>query len=118
MARVNNLSVTLLITLLISFTLLVSQSSQTIQVTTLHGINFAGGEYGSAMPGDYGHDYIYPSASDISLYVATMNINVIRVPFKWDRLQPRHGYPLDATELSRIDTVVSVAANHGVSVLL
>ncbi|EFC37881.1 predicted protein [Naegleria gruberi] len=70
------------------------------------------------MPGRYGYDYIYPSASDISLYVATMNLNVIRLPFKWDRLQPKHGQPLDSLELARIDAVVSVCATHGVSVLL
>lgn len=31
------------------------------------GINLAGAEFGSNMPGTYGHDYGYPSALDLDI---------------------------------------------------
>jgi endoglucanase len=50
------------------------------------GINLSGAEIGT-VPGIYGHDYIYPGLRSIE-YFRQMGFNLIRLPFRWERLQP------------------------------
>jgi endoglucanase len=82
----------------------------------LMGVNIAGGEFGQ-VGGAYGSNYIYPSRSEIDYY-AGKGLEVIRVPFRWERLQTSLNGPLDATELARIDDVVNYAASKGLKVVL
>ena len=58
------------------------------------GVNLAGGEFGK-LPGTYGTDYTYPAPADIDYYVE-LGFNLIRVPFRWERLQPTLGAPFAA----------------------
>ena len=53
----------------------------------LRGVNLAGAEFGKGR-GSYGKDYAYPSAETIA-YFAGKGFNAARLPFKWERLQPR-----------------------------
>lgn len=78
------------------------------------GVNISGGEFGKV--GDaYGYGYIYPSHSEIDYY-ASKGMDVIRVPFDWERLQHTKFGALDSAELSRLDDVVHYAGSKGLHV--
>lgn len=80
------------------------------------GINLSGAEFGS-VGGTYGVDYIYPSVDDINYY-ASKGMDVVRLPFLWERVQPTEDGPLDTAELARIDQVVDYATSKGLKVVL
>jgi endoglucanase len=80
------------------------------------GVNLAGGEFGK-LPGTYGTDYTYPAPADIDYYVE-LGFNLIRVPFRWERLQPKLGAPFVAGDLALLTEVVEYAAGKGVHVVL
>lgn len=84
---------------------------------SLLGVNLPGAEFGGARPGVYGTDYIYPSHSEIDYY-ASKGLNIIRLPFLWERLQNSEHAPLNSVELARIDDVVDYAAQRGLKVIL
>lgn len=80
------------------------------------GVNVSGGEYGK--PGDkYGYGHIYPSHGELDYYAAK-GMDVIRMPFKWERLQTKKFGALDKAELSHIDDVVKYAQHKGLEVVL
>lgn len=84
----------------------------------LRGVNLAGAEFnGAKIPGTVFKDFMYPSASDIS-YFANLGANMLRLPFRWERLQPVVGGPLDPTQLRFMAKVVETAKSHGMCVLL
>ena len=45
-------------------------------------------------------------------------MNLVRLPFRWERLQPQLNQPLDTVELSRVKAFVDAATAEGVTVLL
>ena len=80
------------------------------------GVNLAGGEFGK-LPGTYGTDYTYPAPADIDYYVE-LGFNLIRVPFRWERLQPTLEHlSLPATR-QLLTAVVDYAAGKGLHVVL
>jgi endoglucanase len=80
------------------------------------GVNLQGAEWGQS--GDaYGTTWIFPNYSEIDYYAAK-GMDVIRLPFLWERVQPQQNGPLEATELARIDDFVDYAATKGVKVIL
>jgi endoglucanase len=82
------------------------------------GVNLAGAEFNAAAkPGVLNHDYMYASDADFS-YFAGQGMNVIRLPFLWERLQPNAGARLDATQLALLRTAVTRAKNHGMKIIL
>lgn len=82
------------------------------------GINLSGGELGAGKnPAVYGRDYIYPSPSELDYY-ASNGFEVVRLPFRWERLQPELFGGLDASELGRIRSVVAAAHARGMRVIL
>ncbi|REK18419.1 MAG: glycoside hydrolase family 5 protein [Planctomycetota bacterium] len=88
------------------------------------GVSLAGAEFGATKPsfsnqnpGTYGRDYIYPDQPTIR-YFAQHGLGILRIPFRWERLQPRLGQPLDPDELNRIREVVEWAADAGAAVVL
>ncbi len=82
----------------------------------LRGVNLAGAEFGK-LPGKRSTDYTYPSATTIR-HFAEAGASVIRLPFRWERLQPTLGEALDADELAAIDTTVDLATSAGMTVIL
>ena len=76
------------------------------------GVNLAGAEFGSNVPGSFGTDYTYPTHAEIDYY-ASKGLTVIRLPFLWERLQRSEFGALDPTELSRLDDVVNYATSKG-----
>lgn len=82
------------------------------------GVNLAGAEFGeSKLPGAYGTDYIYPSNASVGYYKAK-GMNLIRLPFRWERLQPQLNQAVDPDELDRLKNFVDAATAEGMSVLL
>lgn len=84
----------------------------------LTGVNLAGAEFNTkALPGVVFKDYTYPSNAELT-YIASQGANIIRLPFRWERLQQTLNGPLDAAELGRIRSTVNNASAQGLCVLL
>lgn len=81
----------------------------------LLGVNLSGGEYGPSGTGQLNTDYTYPTHGEIDYY-ASEGLNVLRIPFQWERVQPVQGGPLNQSELSHLDDLVSYAASKGMKV--
>ena len=60
------------------------------------------------MPGVYGKHYRYPGIEELD-YFKKKGLTLVRLPFKWERLQPQLFGPLDVVELSRLKEFVSAA---------
>ncbi len=82
----------------------------------LPGINISGGEFGGSA-GRLGYDYIYPSATEMRSYAA-QGFKVLRVPFRWERLQPSLYGPLSETDRKALKSVVTQANSLGLTVVL
>lgn len=84
----------------------------------LTGVNIAGAEFNSKnLPGVIFKDYTYPSAAELA-FMAAQGANVIRLPFRWERLQHKLNGSLDAAEVKRLQTTITQAKTHGLCVLL
>ena len=84
----------------------------------LTGVNLSGAEFaGEKLPGVYGRDYIYPNPTEID-YFMSRGMDVFRIPFLWERLQPSLGGALDPAELQRLQAIVSYATAKGATVIL
>ncbi len=73
--------------------------------------------YSSATPGRAGRDYYYDSAADMRL-LADSGASLVRLSVTWERLQPRLGGPLDASELARLRDALRAAEQAGLGVVL
>lgn len=80
------------------------------------GINLSGAEFGGS-GNSYGYDYRYPTADEIAYY-ADRGVELVRLPFKWERMQPTLGGPLSQEELARLKTFLADAHAQGVSVII
>jgi endoglucanase len=95
----------------------VSPTTSTINGPS-YGVNLAGGEFASdSLPGTYNQDYTYPTAQELDYYKSKGRY-VIRLPFRWERLQRTLNGSLDSSEMSRVDQVVADARARGMQVLL
>jgi endoglucanase len=84
----------------------------------LKGVNLAGAEFGeSKLPGVYGTDFIYPTAASVT-YFKNKGMNIVRLPFRWERLQPTLNTAFDGSELARLDAFVESVTATGVYVLI
>jgi endoglucanase len=84
----------------------------------LTGVNLAGAEFNTkALPGVVFKDYTYPSTAELT-YIANQGANIIRLPFRWERLQQTLNGPLDDAELGRLRSTVNNASAQGLCVLL
>lgn len=84
----------------------------------LTGINVAGAEFNlKNLPGTPNKDYTYPLATDLAFF-ADQGANIIRFPFRWERLQPKLNGPLDTAEVERMRSTIKSAETQGLCVLL
>lgn len=93
------------------------------------GVSVAGGEFGflptiqptssfsNANPGVYDEDYHYDRAGSFR-YLYGRGVRLVRLAFRWERLQPALGGPLDPAELARLRGAVDRAAAAGLKVIL
>ncbi|MET0462048.1 MAG: glycoside hydrolase family 5 protein [Chitinophagaceae bacterium] len=80
------------------------------------GVNLAGAEFGKASTGVYGKNYVYPSAADLD-YFASKGLKLVRLPFKWERMQPSLNGALNKEELARLINVISEAGKRDMLVI-
>lgn len=84
----------------------------------LLGVNLSGAEFGSKrLPGLIYRDYIYPSRGDLA-YFKSVGMNVIRVPFRWERVQRVLNGPLESADLEQLRRVVGWGHELGLCILL
>jgi hypothetical protein len=90
----------------------------------LRGVNVADGAFGADSPsyantqvGRYGYDYRYDSAASFR-YLASQGVRLVRLPFTWERVQPRLRAPLDRAEVDRLRSSVVAAHAAGLEVVL
>lgn len=87
-----------------------------VSAACLSGVNLAGAEFGEGR-GAFGKDYTYPSAKTIA-YFAGKGFNAVRLPFKWERLQPRLNRGFDKAERKRLSGAVKALRGAGMTVIL
>lgn len=83
------------------------------------GISLSGAEWGEKLPfpGVYGQDYVYPRVASTAYYQAR-GMNLMRIAFRWERLQPALMGEFDAAELARLREFVDGTTARGLHVLL
>jgi endoglucanase len=82
------------------------------------GISLSSAEWGEKnFPGVLGKDFVYPTVQSTAYYQAK-GMNLMRVAFRWERLQPVLGGEFDAAELGRLRQFVDGTTARGLSVLL
>jgi endoglucanase len=95
-----------------------ANSSGSTGAIKYRGVNLAGADFGeSNLPGTFGVDYTYPTNAEAT-YFKSKGMNIIRLPFRWERLQPTLNAALDPTELNRLQTFVNQAIAAGHTVVL
>lgn len=100
-------------TIMIASTIL---ASNVASAGCLRGVNLAGAEFGDAA-GVYGKNYIYPSDATIS-YFAQKGFNAVRLPFRWEHLQPDLNKAFDRAEHTRLTDTVARLKGAGLTVIL
>ena len=90
----------------------------------LTGVSLAGGEFGcqrdtfsNQHPGEFGKDYTFPRSETVR-HFARAGFQLLRIPFRWERLQPKLGGELDRHYLREITEVVRAAERHDVFLIL
>ncbi len=88
------------------------------QALPYRGVNVAGAEFGDdTIPGTLHQTHTYPD-NDILRYFLAKGFGTIRLPFRWERVQPTLNGRLDASELAEISRVVEcVEAAAGFAIL-
>ncbi len=82
----------------------------------LRGVNLSGAEFGD-VPGQLNKDYTYPSEAAFQR-LASLGMSAIRLPFRWERLQPELNGPLDIMELARLGQAATQAEAAGLVTIL
>ncbi len=82
----------------------------------LRGVNISGAEYGGTA-GNVGTDYVYPSEETLS-WASQRGMTAIRLPFRWERLQPKLFAALDSGELALLQRTIVAANARGLAVIL
>jgi aryl-phospho-beta-D-glucosidase BglC (GH1 family) len=85
------------------------------------GVNLAGMEFGetvsAAKPGMPGQDYFYEPETSFT-FLASRGIKTIRLPFRWERIQPTLNGPLKESEVTHIRNMLDAAKQNGIKVIL
>lgn len=87
------------------------------------GINLAGLEFSvdtpfsAANPGVEGTNFFKPREDDFS-FLASRGYNIIRLPFRWERLQPTLNGPLDPAYLAHLQEAVASASKYDLEIIL
>lgn len=82
------------------------------------GVNLSVAEFaGHKLPGVYGKDYTYPTKEELDYYLSK-GLMLIRLPFRWERMQHSIYEPLDRKELNRMDVFIHEASKRNMKVIL
>ncbi|WP_187262022.1 cellulase family glycosylhydrolase [Pontibacter beigongshangensis] len=74
------------------------------------GVNLAGGDFAN-------DDYQYPHAAELD-YFKEKGLTLMRIPFKWERLQPELNGAFSERDLNDLRNIVWAARTRGIWVLL
>lgn len=87
--------------------------------TRFGGINLAGAEFGDdgQIPGVHGHDFEYPTGGSVE-YFRRLGFNLVRLPFRWERLQPKLLAEFDSDEEKRLRTLSHYITARGMTLVL
>lgn len=96
--------------------------------STWRGVSVGAGEFSTAEgqdtaafsnynPGAYGQDYSY-EPSDSYRYLASRGVKMVRIAFRWERIQKVLSGDLDPAELYRLTDAVNAAGRNGLRVVL
>lgn len=80
------------------------------------GANLSGLETGSVVPGVPGTDFGLPTHSELD-FLRSRGLNTVRLPFKWERMQPTIGGALDSTFLGLATDLIDYAASLGMQII-
>jgi len=84
----------------------------------LKGVNLAGAEFnGKRLPGVLNKDYVYPDKAAFD-HFAALGMNTVRLPVRWERLQPQLNGELDAAETEQISAAVASARANGMCLII
>lgn len=99
-------------------------SAQLTRDTFSHGVSLAGAEFGAdsvsfsnLRTGDLGVNYVFPKEDTIR-YFSKLGVRRLRLPFRWERVQPALGRDLHAAHVAQLRKVCRSARQYGCSVLL
>jgi len=83
------------------------------------GVNLAGAEFGhgSKMPGEVNKDYFYPTLDDLD-YWQSKGLILLRVPFKWERIQHEPFGELTKSEVKVMKDLLKDAEKRGLKIIL
>jgi endoglucanase len=82
-----------------------------------HGVDLSGAEFGGALPGTYGVDYMFPNNGEVDYYMSK-GLTTFRIPFMWERLQPQANGALESVYEGRLDALVNYITGKGGYVVL
>lgn len=88
-----------------------------VKLPGIFGVNLAGAEFGETMPGEFNKDYTYPTVEELD-YFKSKGLELIRLPFRWERVQPILGGNLNKAEMNRLKDFVAKAAERDIYILL
>lgn len=109
-------SIVKLLTLLFLCSLLTTCHS--LKAQNKFGITLCGAEFGNHnLPGVLNKDYTYPLPSDI-LYYKQKGVELIQLPFRWERVQHSLGGALNHTEIGLINQFVDNCNAQQIRVIL
>jgi endoglucanase len=88
------------------------------------GVSLAGAEFGTQRedfcnetPGVYRRDYVYNHEATVQNF-CQHGVRLLRIPVRWERLQPRLADELDAADLRRLRTLLAAVRKHDGSAIL
>lgn len=89
------------------------------------GVNVCGAEFGASAdgsfsnhaPGAFDKSYHYDGQATFD-FLAGRGIELVRIPFRWERLQPTLNSELDPAELRRLKDIVARAGQAGLTTIL
>jgi endoglucanase len=87
----------------------------------MNGVNLSGpestGGSSTPFPGTYGSQWIYPTEADFNYY-QSKGLKLLRLPFRWERIQSSLTGPLVQAELDRMKTAAARAAARDMKLVL
>ncbi|MFH1498963.1 MAG: cellulase family glycosylhydrolase [Verrucomicrobiota bacterium] len=86
------------------------------QLPWMLGVNLASACFGEYYPGVHGTHYIWPGADDLD-YFKARGMELIRLPFRWENIQPVLFGPLNSAEVARLDAFLDAAEERGMRVI-
>src|SRR5918997_1194435 len=87
----------------------------------MRGMNASAGAFtqkgfSAASPGTYGGDYVYPDRADFA-DLRSRGLDLTRIPFRWERVQPQLSSALNSVELDRLRRCFDDAAAVGIKII-